>query len=48
MTLQQYIEQHILPRYAAFDKAHNLSHVEAVIMRSHTLALQYGVDTDMA
>lgn len=48
MTLKQYVEQHILPRYAAFDKAHNLSHVEAVITRSHALALQYGVNTDMA
>lgn len=47
MTLQQYIEQYIVPRYAAFDKAHNLSHVEAVMLRSHALALQYEVDTRM-
>lgn len=48
MTLQEYIAQHIIPRYEAFDKAHNLTHVTDVIERSMTLAKQYGVDADMA
>ena len=47
MTLKEYIEQHIVPRYEAFDKAHNLTHVADVIERSMTLAKQYDVDTDM-
>ena len=48
MTLQEYIAQHIMPRYEAFDKAHNLTHVTDVIERSMTLAKQYGVDADIA
>ena len=47
MTLKEYIEQHILTRYEAFDKAHNLTHVADVIERSMTLAKQYDVDADM-
>lgn len=46
-SLQQYIEDCIIPRYEAFDKAHNLSHVGAVIERSLALARQYDVDIDM-
>lgn len=46
-SLQQYIEDCIIPRYEAFDKAHNLSHVGAVIERSLALAQQYDVDIDM-
>ncbi|MBR3950402.1 MAG: HD domain-containing protein [Bacteroidaceae bacterium] len=48
MTLQEYVENHIIPQYKAFDKAHNLDHVSLVIERSLALASQYGVDTDMA
>lgn len=47
-ALQEYIEQHIIPLYAAFDKAHNLSHVDAVIERSLVLARQYNAYADMA
>ena len=47
-TLQEYIEQYIIPRYTTFDKAHNLSHVQAVIERSLSLARQYNANTDMA
>lgn len=47
MTLQEYIAQHIIPRYEAFDKAHNLSHVSDVIERSIVLAKQYDVNADM-
>lgn len=39
-SLKTYIEQNIIPRYAAFDKAHNLSHVSAVIAESLALAKQ--------
>lgn len=46
-ALQEYIEQHIIPLYAAFDKAHNLSHVDAVIERSLVLARQYNACADM-
>ena len=47
MSLKEYIEQHIIPRYKAFDKAHNLTHVADVISRSMALAEQYDVDADM-
>lgn len=47
-TLQEYIEQYIIPRYTTFDKAHNLLHVQAVIERSLSLARQYNANTDMA
>lgn len=47
-ALQRYIEQHIIPLYATFDKAHNLSHVGAVIERSLVLARQYNACADMA
>ena len=48
MTLKEYICRDIIPRYEAFDKAHNLSHVADVIERSMILASQYSVDADMA
>lgn len=47
MTLQEYITEHIIPRYKAFDKAHNLTHVTDVIERSMALASQYDVNSDM-
>lgn len=47
MTLQEYITEHIIPRYEAFDKAHNLTHAADVIERSMALASQYDVDADM-
>ena len=31
MTLEQYIEQHILPQYDAFDGGHKRDHAETVI-----------------
>ncbi len=48
LEIMEYVEQHILPRYAAFDAAHNLRHVLTVIRESVALAQQYGVDEDMA
>lgn len=40
-TLILYIETEIIPRYEQFDKAHNLSHVQAVIEESLALAKLY-------
>lgn len=45
--LAQYIEQQIIPRYAAFDAAHREDHVRTVIAQSLTLARHYDVQTDM-
>ena len=38
LDLMAFIETDILPRYAEFDKAHNLTHVTRVINRSIKLA----------
>ncbi len=48
LDLVEYIETNILPKYAAFDKAHNLSHVNSVIRRSFDLARSTGADINMA
>lgn len=48
LELMEFVETQILPRYTAFDKAHNLSHVNDVIKRSTDLAVKLGVDVDMA
>lgn len=45
--LQAYVEREILPRYCAFDRAHNLDHVRAVIDRSLTLAADYEINAEM-
>lgn len=47
IKLYDYIEESIIPRYEAFDKAHNVSHVRDVIARSMALAQHYDVDIDM-
>lgn len=44
----EFVEQNILPRYNAFDKAHNLSHANFVIKNSIALALNIGADINMA
>lgn len=41
MTLQDYLHKHILPRYAHFDAAHRLDHVESVMERSAEMAKHY-------
>ena len=46
-SLQAYIEREIIPRYDRFDRAHNRTHVHAVIRRSEELARNYDVDPDM-
>lgn len=48
LDLMEFVEQNILPRYNAFDKAHNLSHVNIVIRQSLKLALSCGADINMA
>ena len=47
LDLMEFVETQILPRYAQFDKAHNLEHVTRVIRRSLELASRTGADADM-
>ena len=47
--LRKYVEQHIIPRYASFDKAHQADHANMVIAQSMKLAsLMPGIDKEMA
>lgn len=47
-TLKRYIETEIIPQYSAFDKAHNLDHVQMVVDESISLCRQYpGTRPDM-
>ena len=48
MTLQEYIEQTILPQYDAFDGGHKRDHAEAVIAASLKLAQEHNADEQMA
>ena len=45
--LIDYIETEILPRYDAFDKAHNRTHATTVLLKSLQLAKHYDVNTAM-
>ena len=45
--LQAYIEEEIIPRYAAFDEAHRVDHARTVIEQSLALAEHYEVDRNM-
>ena len=47
LDLVEFVETQILPRYAEFDKAHNLSHVTRVIRSSIELAKRTGADMNM-
>lgn len=47
LDLVEFVEQNILPRYASFDKAHGLAHVNAVIKRSIELVRSTGADINM-
>ena len=47
LDLVEFVETQILPRYADFDKAHNMGHVTRVIRRSIDLAKQTGADMNM-
>ncbi len=46
-SLEEYCEREIIPRYAAFDKAHREDHVRTVIEQSLMLAKHYDVNVDM-
>ena len=48
LELMAFVEREILPRYNAFDKAHDIRHAVSVIRRSIALAEAKGVDCDMA
>lgn len=45
--LQSFIEEEIIPQYAAFDKAHQEDHVRQVIEQSLSLTPHYEVNADM-
>ena len=45
--LRNYVETEIIPRYAAFDKAHREDHVCAVISRALAMGVQYDIDEGM-
>ena len=45
--MKRYIETEILPRYEAFDKAHQRDHADYVIRQSLELARHYDVDMNM-
>lgn len=46
-SLVDYVEAEIIPRYAAFDRAHGIDHVRTVIGQSLALASRYDVDLNM-
>ena len=48
MTIEQYIEETILPQYDAFDGGHRRDHAETVIRESLLLARENGADERMA
>ncbi|MBP5776356.1 MAG: HD domain-containing protein [Prevotella sp.] len=48
LDLVEFIETQILPRYAAFDRAHNMEHVTRVIRSSLELVRTTGADVNMA
>lgn len=48
LEIMEFVEKNILPRYAAFDRAHNMEHVTRVIRSSIKLAEQIGADVNMA
>lgn len=47
LDLVEFVETNILPKYADFDRAHNMAHVTRVIRRSLDLARKTGADPDM-
>ena len=46
-TLVRFVEGEIIPRYAAFDKAHQEDHARQVIARALDLAAHYPVDVNL-
>ncbi len=47
LDLVEFVESKILPRYASFDKAHNIEHAIKVIRRAMDLAVKVGADLNM-
>lgn len=47
LTLMEFVEKQILPRYTAFGESHGLYHVTRVIKNSLELALMLGADINM-
>jgi uncharacterized protein len=47
LDLVEFIETQILPKYAAFDRAHNMEHVTRVIRSSLELSKMTGADINM-
>ncbi len=45
--LVRYVESEIIPRYAAFDKAHREEHVRKVIEEAMNMSVHYDVDENM-
>lgn len=45
--LFRYVEEEIIPRYAAFDKAHREDHARTVIERALAMGKAYDIDQDM-
>ena len=45
--LVQYIESEVIPRYAAFDKAHREDHARAVIERALAMGKNYKINQDL-
>lgn len=45
--LLRYVEEEIIPRYAAFDKAHREDHARTVIDRALAMGKAYDIDQDM-
>lgn len=45
--IERYIEEQIIPRYTAFDRAHSIDHVRTVIDESLALAEHYDADRRM-
>lgn len=48
LDIVEFVETQILPQYAGFDKAHNISHANKVIRSSLELARTMGADLNMA
>ena len=46
-SLEKYIEYEVIPRYAAFDKAHREDHARAVVFRALAMGKSYDIDEDM-
>ncbi len=47
LELVQYIESEVIPRYAAFDKAHREDHARAVIERALAMGKNYEINQDL-